>query len=341
MPALFSGGHGGRPTTPASSSTIARAIVSAVPMNSRTRVLFLSARLAAGRISSHASKRAVAASSRSSASTSPRARSSFSAPVRFSATRWHSPALSTESECTWIERTRTSLPDGSTRSLSADAHLGAHRSAGDDDAVSLDDERAIERQPEDAGGAARLEAVELTDDLVAQFVEAHASDRRDLDDRRAGERGAVGQQFDFVAHVADARGVGEVGLGDHEDAAAGAEQMQDVEMLLGLRHHAVVGRHGEQHEIDAVGAGEHVADEALVAGDVDDAGAGAVGQCEVGEAEIDRNPALLFLLEAVGVLPGERLDQRGLAVIDMSGGADDGVSGGRSHRGADVILLGA
>ena len=130
----------------------------------------------------------------------------------------------------------------------------------------------------------------------------------------------------------DARGVGEVGLGDHEDAAARAEQMQDVEMLLGLRHHAVVGRDGEQHEVDAVRAGEHVADEALVAGDVDDAGAGAVGQREVGEAEIDRNPALLFLLEAVGVLPGERLDQRGLAVIDVTGGADDGVGGGRGHR---------
>ena len=106
-------------------------------------------------------------------------------------------------------------------------------------------------------------------------------------------------------------------------------------MLLGLRHHAVVGCDGEQHEIDAVRAGEHVADEALVAGDVDDTGAGAVGQREVGEAEVDRNPALLFFFEAVGVLAGERLDERGLAVIDMAGGADDGVSGG-GHRGLDV-----
>ncbi len=105
-------------------------------------------------------------------------------------------------------------------------------------------------------------------------------------------------------------------------------------MLLGLGHHAVVGCDGEQHEVDAVGAGEHVADEALVAGDVDDAGASAVGQREVGEAEVDRNPALLFFLEAVGVLPGERLDQRSLAVIDVAGGADDGVSDVRGHRGA-------
>jgi len=81
-----------------------------------------------------------------------------------------------------------------------------------------------------------------------------------------------------------------------------------------------------------VRAGEHVADEALVAGYVDDAGAGAVGQREVGEAEIDRDAALFFFLEAVGVLAGERLDQRGLAVIDVPGGADDGVSDMRGHR---------
>ena len=192
--------------------------------------------------------------------------------------------------------------------LLSDAHFGAHRSTGDDDAVSLDDERAIQGKPEDAGGAARREAVELVHDLLAQFVETGAGYRRHLDYRRIDERGAVCEQFDLVADVADSRGVGEVSLGDHEDAAARAEQMQDVEMLLGLRHNPVVGCDGEQHEVDAVGAGEHVADEALVAGDVDDAGASAVGQREVGEAEIDRNPALLFLLEAVGVLPGERPD---------------------------------
>src|ERR1700674_1514819 len=116
--------------------------------------------------------------------------------------------------------------------------------------------------------------------------------------------------------------------------------MEDVEMLLGLRHHAVVGGDGEEYEVDAVRAGEHVADEALVPGDVDDAGAGIVGKGEVGEAEIDRNAALLFFFEAVGVLAGERFDERGLAVIDMTGGADDGVGDGGGHFGADVTPRG-
>ena len=163
-------------------------------------------------------------------------------------------------------------------------------------------------------------------------IEAGAGGRRNLENGSAGEGSAVGKQFDLVAHVADAGGVGKIGLGDDEDAAARAEQMEDVEMLLGLRHHAVVGGDGEEHEVDAVGAGEHVADEALMAGDIDDAGAGAVGKGEVGEAEVDRDAAFLFFLEAVGVLAGESFDERGLAVVDMAGGADNGVDDLSSHR---------
>jgi len=104
-----------------------------------------------------------------------------------------------------------------------------------------------------------------------------------------------------------------------------AEQMQDIEMLLALRHHTVVGRDREEHEIDPVRAGQHVADKALMSGHIDHAGAAAVGQVEVGEAQIDRDAALFLFLQAIGVVPGERLDQRGLAVIDMTRGADDRV----------------
>src|ERR671923_520193 len=41
------------------------------------------------------------------------------------------------------------------------------------------------------------------------------------------------------------------------------------------------------------------------------------------EAQIDGDAALLFFFKPVGVLPGERFDQAGFAMIDMSGGADD------------------
>ena len=81
----------------------------------------------------------------------------------------------------------------------------------------------------------------------------------------------------------------------------------------------------EEHQVDAADAGQHVLDEALVAGHVDEAEAEAGRELQVREAEIDGDAAALLLFEAVGVDAGEGFDERGLAVIDVAGGADDDV----------------
>ena len=49
----------------------------------------------------------------------------------------------------------------------------------------------------------------------------------------------------------------------------------------------------------------------------------AVRRRHVGEAEVDGDAAGLLLLQPVGVDAGQRPDQRGLAVVDVAGGADD------------------
>ena len=48
----------------------------------------------------------------------------------------------------------------------------------------------------------------------------------------------------------------------------------------------------------------------------------AVGQVERRVAEVDRDPALLLLRQPVGVLPGQRPDEPGLAVVDVARCAD-------------------
>src|SRR5689334_18705222 len=97
------------------------------------------------------------------------------------------------------------VPNWQHAELVAELDGRAHRGAGDDGTVSFDHKRAIEREPKDSSRAATLEAVELTDHLGAQLVEAGAGYRRDRNDRRAGERGAVGKNFDFVADFAEPR----------------------------------------------------------------------------------------------------------------------------------------
>ena len=63
-----------------------------------------------------------------------------------------------------------------------------------------------------------------------------------------------------------------------------------------------------------------------------------VGQRQVREAELDGDAALLLLLQAIGVDAGERAHQRRLAVVDVTGGADDARE--RRHRGANYCLSG-
>ena len=52
-------------------------------------------------------------------------------------------------------------------------------------------------------------------------------------------------------------------------------------------------------------------------------GSSPSGARQIGEAEIDRDAARLLLLQAVGIDAGQRAHERGLAVVDMAGGADD------------------
>ena len=94
-------------------------------------------------------------------------------------------------------------------------------------------------------------------------------------------------------------------------------------MLERLRHDAFVGVHDEQQQLHARGAGEHVVQEALVAGHVDDAALDSVVEAQVREPEIERHAALALFDPAIGVRSGERRDERGLPVIDVSRRSDD------------------
>ena len=66
-------------------------------------------------------------------------------------------------------------------------------------------------------------------------------------------------------------------------------------MLLGLRHDAVVGGDAQKRHVDAGGARDHLAHEALVSWDVDHAHGASVRQLKLGEAELDGDASLLLL----------------------------------------------
>ena len=113
-----------------------------------------------------------------------------------------------------------------------------------------------------------------------------------------------------------------VDLVEHHDPAREPQQLEDLQVLARLGHHAVIGGDDEEHDVHARGAGHHVAHEALVSRDVDEPDPSAVGEREVPVAEVDGHPALALLGEAVGVGPGEGADEAALPVVDVAGRAD-------------------
>ena len=127
--------------------------------------------------------------------------------------------------------------------------------------------------------------------------------------------------------------VHQVGLGDHHQATRYLQDVKDGQVLPGLGHNAFVGSHDEQRQIDAPDSGQHVLDEALVPRYVDYADFTAAGQRHPGKAQVDRHLPLLLFREPVGIYVGQSLDQRGLPVVNVAGGAD------YVHVGSDLTLI--
>lgn len=100
-----------------------------------------------------------------------------------------------------------------------------------------------------------------------------------------------------------------------------AERAQHCQVLERLWHRPIVSSDDKQEHVDSAGAGDHRPHEALMTRDVDEAEA-AAAEVEVGEPQLDRHPAPLLLHESVGVVSGERLHQRRLAMVDVAGSAD-------------------
>ncbi len=92
-------------------------------------------------------------------------------------------------------------------------------------------------------------------------------------------------------------------------------------MRLGPR--PVVGRHDEEGGVDLARPDEHVSDELVVPRNIDEVELRAVGQIEMGVADVDRHPPPPFLRQSVGVDSGQRPKQRGLAMVDVARGPDD------------------
>ena len=227
-------------------------------------------------------------------------------------------------------------PDGPARGGEQQFLAVAHRAGGqrarDDRAGAADRERAVDPEPDRGAGLGTFrawlaaQARHQANKRVLEVVEALARDRADGDGlhRAQADPGDLSQGLTSC----QAR-VGQVRAGDDQEAVPDPEGVHGGEVLGGLRHPAPVGRHDEHDRRDRAQTGQHVGDEALVAGDVDERELlrwpswHHGRERHPGVAEVDGHAPAAFLRPAVRFHPGEGADERGLAVVHVPGGRDN------------------
>ena len=145
---------------------------------------------------------------------------------------------------------------------------GEHR-AGDHQSRALEMKAAVDGKTKSALDRSHRILLRRTLKKHPEFRNTGVGQRGDRKHVGIRECGGGRERLDRIDDFGDSLFVDPVNLGDRDDATPDVEKVEDRQMLLGLGHRAVVGRHDQQREIDAGDARQHVADEALVSRDVD------------------------------------------------------------------------
>src|SRR5262249_24934346 len=126
------------------------------------------------------------------------------------------------------------LTGGHPLDLVADAGAAGDHRDGDDGAVALDDEGAVDRHAEPGGAAAFLDLPAAVGDPRLEMFDPLPGHGRRGHDGGVGEEAAGDEVADF--QLDDVAGVliDEVAHGQGDDAVAQPEQAEDLEVLAGL-----------------------------------------------------------------------------------------------------------
>ncbi len=162
---------------------------------------------------------------------------------------------------------------------------------------------------------------------LAERLDAFAGRRGHEQHFASRERGAGDPRRDVSRDDGAACVIDAIAFGDRDDTARQAEQFENLEVFARLRHDSVVAGHNDERIVDPRCAGDHGANETLMAGDIDEADGLGFRSRHVGEAEIDGDASRLLFLEPVRVDAGERAHERRLTVIDVPGRPDDHAAG--------------
>ena len=203
------------------------------------------------------------------------------------------------------------------------ADLTAGEGARDDRARTLGGKHSVDPKPGplavDRGGC-RSEQFVNGDGHV---VHANTVDRIDREDGSALQKGARCLLGDIEPGELDEIVVGLAHLGERDETVFETQQVEDAEVLLGLRLPALGGRNNEDASVHRPHAGQHVLEEPHVAGNVYERHPAARRQGSGRKAEVNGQSPFFLLGQPVGVGAGQGAYEGALTVVDVAGGGDD------------------
>jgi hypothetical protein len=203
-----------------------------------------------------------------------------------------------------------------------DAQAAAGERAGRDRPRPLDREDAVDEQPGArgfGGGRGPQEGVERGDEPVDAFTGLGGHG----DHGRVREHRSLDALEHLVGSDRERLVVDQVALRERDHPAGHPEDVEDLQVLLGLRFPPLVRRDDEQDESNRPDPGEHVPDEPLVSGHVHEPDLATARERAPRVPEVDREPATLLLGPPIRVHPGHPDDQGRLPVVDVTGRRDD------------------
>jgi hypothetical protein len=232
---------------------------------------------------------------------------------------------------------------------------GPAQRAGDDDTAALRREDPIDREPMRPPGASRAarrghcggrvangrrrvafgphHAIANRPERRTERIDPVARRRRGSQDGRALERRSAQQRPRLLDDGGNPLGVDQVRLRHDREPGLDPERVEELEMLERLRPRAVIRGHHEHRRIDLARPDEHVADQPVVARNVDEVELDPVVEGQVRVADVDRHAPGTFLGQTIGIDAGQRSQEAGLAVVDVTGGPDDDGSHTDQARG--------
>ncbi len=128
-----------------------------------------------------------------------------------------------------------------------------------------------------------------------------------------------GQLQGFLVH--------QIGLGQDDETDSRPEKAKHLQVLDGLGHDPVIGRHHQHRSIHGAQASNRVLEEVDMPGDVHERNAAPVRRVHGGDPGIDGKAPPLFLLQSIRVHAGQGFDQARFSVVDVSGDPDGDMFG--------------